>query len=189
MYFRYLFIVCKATGHYKYSCGLLETILQSVILPNHLRDQLVNHRFVNTRGEVDSNIPLDLLMEHENKAMKEDLRAYRGTYTQNHLDGISKGSNLMGDIIRSIDRQYGYYISKGEGTKQLNQSDIKVLVDKYITANLFTATAGRSHSPSLSFINSNVMKILTRAELDAWMKERLTILKTKNYYKQFCNFS
>lgn len=180
-----MFIICKVTGHHKYSCGLLETVLQAATLPQHLRDQLVNHRFANTRGEVNSNIPLDLLMEHENRQMKSKLRAYRGTYTQNHLDSISKGSCVMHNIERNIDNQVCYFISKGDGSKPLDKSDIDILIEKYKEANLFSENTGRSHSPSLSYISSNTLSCVSKNELLTWMQVRLSILKTKNYYKQF----
>ena len=182
---RYMFIMCKATGHTNYACGLLETVAQSMILPNHLRDALVNHRFVNRRGEADSNIPMDLLMEQQNRSLKEDLHTYRGEYSQTHLDNISLGSNLANESVRNIDKQHSYYISKGEGSPELSADDIKLLVSKYKDAQLFKEIPCRSHCSALTFICKNPMRTMTETELNKWVAERVSILQTKNVYKQF----
>ena len=50
----------KANGCYKYGCGLLETVLQTYILPGHLRKRLIWNRFYNGHNKYDTNIPLDL---------------------------------------------------------------------------------------------------------------------------------
>lgn len=183
--FRYMFIICKATGHSNYSCGLLETIAQSMLLPNHLRDALVHHRFANRRGQADSNIPLDLLMEQQNRSLKEDLHTYRGEYSQSHLDNISLGSNLSNETVLNIDKQHSYFISKGKGTPDLSLDDIKLLVSRYKDAELFTDIPLRTHCSELAFICNNPTKTMTKKELRKWIAERIGILQTKNVYKQF----
>lgn len=180
-----MFIACKATGHKNYACGLLETVLQAKILPQQLRNALVHQRFANRRGEPDSNIPIDLLMEQENRTFKEQLHTYRGEYSQHHLNNISLGSNLRDAAVRNIDRQTGYYISKGEGAPAIDKDDIRLLVAKYRNENLFEDKPCRSHCSSLAFLSKNPMVTMTSPELDKWIKGRISILKTKNVYKQF----
>lgn len=177
--------MCKATGHKNYACGLLETLAQQKILPKHLSEALVNHRFANSRGQSDSNIPLDLLMEQENRKFKSQLHVYRGDYSQGHLDKISLGTNLRDEAVLNYDRQFQYFISKGDGSPDLSRDDIKLLVVKYKEANLFGNETARSHSSTLTFLCSNPMRSLSYSELQRWMEQRLAILATKNVYKQF----
>lgn len=70
-------IMTKAHGQVNYGCGLLETIIQTLALPQDLAESLLWNRFANNRGAQDSNIPLDLHLEHENRGLKDDLTAYR----------------------------------------------------------------------------------------------------------------
>lgn len=55
-----MFLMFKANGSYKYGCGILETVLQSKILPKQLSKRLTWNRFYNTYSKPDTNVPLDL---------------------------------------------------------------------------------------------------------------------------------
>lgn len=70
----------KANGLYKYGIGLLETVLQTEILPRSLARAVTYNRFVNTQGRHGTNIPLDLQLEHENRMYryKAELVTYGG---------------------------------------------------------------------------------------------------------------
>lgn len=57
---RFMFILFKANGAYKYACGLLETLVQVKVLPEPLSFRLVWNRFYNSYKKYDTNIPLDL---------------------------------------------------------------------------------------------------------------------------------
>ena len=67
----------KANGQKNYGCGLLETIMCTQLLPEKLAERMVWNRFANNRGKADSNLSLDLHLEHENRALKSELSAYR----------------------------------------------------------------------------------------------------------------
>lgn len=177
--------MCKATGHTNYACGLLETVAQRIILPRHLSEALVQQRFANTRGDAESNIPLDLIMEHQNRIFKSQLHVYRGEYSQSHLDKISLGSNLRDEAVLNYDRQYKYFISKGQGSPEMSRSDVRLLVELYKSADLFIDKTTRSHCSTLAFISPNPMKTMSSEELHRWMTQRLSMLVTKNVYKQF----
>ena len=72
-------LMFKAQGMYKYGCGLLETTAQAYVLPRSLARALYWSRSVNHRGKPDSNFPLDLEVEHENRLFKAEVRPHRGT--------------------------------------------------------------------------------------------------------------
>ena len=75
--YRFQFIISKAHGHKNYACGLLETLTQTKVLPQQLSQSMIWNRFANTRGAWDSNVSLDLHLEHENRDLKSELTAYR----------------------------------------------------------------------------------------------------------------
>lgn len=57
---RYMFVIFKGNGCYKYGCGLLETLVQIQVFPNNLKERLMWNRFFNSYNLADTNIPLDL---------------------------------------------------------------------------------------------------------------------------------
>lgn len=177
--------MCKAKGNNNYACGLMETILQTIILPQRLSESLIWNRFANTRGQSDSNIPLDLLIEHENRIFKQDLHCYRGELSQAHLDRLSLSLTARKKIILNVDHELQYYISKGDGSPNLNVEDILLLVEKYKSVDLFTCKNGRAHSLHLAHVKPNPMLYLTHENISTWLSNRLSILKTKPWYKQF----
>lgn len=63
----------KGNGSFKYGCGLLETIIQTKVLPKHLSDRLMWNRFYNRYNRWDSNIPLDLQVCVEDQAQIKQL--------------------------------------------------------------------------------------------------------------------
>lgn len=55
-----MYLLFKANGSFKYGCGILETIIQSYVLPTDLSTRLIWNRFFNAYNKPDTNIPLDL---------------------------------------------------------------------------------------------------------------------------------
>ena len=59
-HFRYMYIIFEANGAYEYGCGILETVIETEILPGNLSFRLIWYRFYNSHIKQDTNIPLDL---------------------------------------------------------------------------------------------------------------------------------
>ena len=57
---RFMYLIFKSNGCSKYGCGLLETVIQTQVLPGDLSQRLIWNRFHNSYNRVDTNIPLDL---------------------------------------------------------------------------------------------------------------------------------
>lgn len=184
--FRYLTLICYQFGMTNYSTGLLEVLFQVEVLPQNLAMSLKNNRFANTQGKEDSNIPLDMLVEHENRLVKNDLNSYRGKITQQHLDKISRSSGLRRKLTSSIDKEIGMFNHSLGDYRTLNKDDIYSLVSKITEANLLKKhESGRFHTPALHFSSHEPLTPLDIDSVESWIKKRLSILKTKHYYKQF----
>jgi len=67
---------CKAVDNKNYALGLSETLMQLKVLPEKLAYSLVWNRFCKTRGKANSNMPIHLFMEHENKCFKQQLATH-----------------------------------------------------------------------------------------------------------------
>lgn len=180
-----MFIICKALGHSNYANGLAETLMQIEILPEKLSESLVWNRFCNNRGKSDSNMPIDLFMEHENKLFKKQLPTYRGEYTQASIDRISKSQTLINMILRNFDAERHGHRKSSKPTQPVSKDDVIRLVEVYKHANLFHEQPGRNHSTSLMFLQRNAMASLTSVEMEMWLMKKFKYLKGAHYYKQF----
>lgn len=97
-------------------------------------------------------------MEHENRLFKANLKSYRGTYTQDHIDRISKGRSRIAAIVQALDRELGYHRTSGRNQNP-DTRDIKLLSDLYSTSNLTeAASVAKYHSLSLMYISKNLME-------------------------------
>ena len=118
-----MFIICKAVRNNNYALGLSETLVQLKVLPQKLAHSLKWNRFANTAGKFNSNIPIDLLMEHENKYFKQQLATYRGEYTQATVDRISKSQTIVNNVISEFDTTVEVRKRVGRGTKNVSDEE------------------------------------------------------------------
>ena len=174
-----------AVGNTNYSNGLAETLIQIQLLPEKLSESLVWNRFCNTRGKLNSNIAIDLYMEHENKYFKEQLKTYRGEYTQAPIDRISKSQSALNVILRNHDTSLSTRKPASHGTDPVSSEDIRKLVKVYGPANLFTTVDGRQHSADLVMTRRNIMTSLSSGETEKWLWNKIHDMKGAHYYKQF----
>ena len=102
---KFLIPYYRATGCTKYVHATLELISQLQFLLSPRRAfQLKWNRTANSRGLVDSNFPLDLDMEHENKVFKEHVTTYRGEVTENIIKVVSRSADMSEPISKNLDR-------------------------------------------------------------------------------------
>ena len=98
----YLFY--KAFSCTKYAYGILETVLQtSVLLSERLAHRLVWNRTVNNSGEVDSNIPNDLDLEHCSRIFKDAADSYRGVFTEKVVSRVNRSAMKTDTILKNYD--------------------------------------------------------------------------------------
>ena len=74
---KYMSVWCKNLELDNYAKGLLELHFQLAILPSHLRVSLIQNRSDNSREQPNTNIQVDLCLEHENRRFKEQAKTYR----------------------------------------------------------------------------------------------------------------
>ena len=99
--YKFMYLYCKESGHDKYAYGLLETVAQSsVLLTPRTAENLVWNRFVNTQGDVDSNFPIDLYVEHQNLYLKRDVKTFRGDITDKTM---TKFPNMTSNPLEKLD--------------------------------------------------------------------------------------
>ena len=126
-------------------------------------------------------------MEHENRAFKARLKTYRGTYTDNHINKISRARGVWAKIQTRVDKEMNYHIYANRSKRELPEGDIRLLMKKFDIDELFTPalTSVRAHSPSLLNITSNPASGISGKSLRTWMAERIELMRVRHYYLQF----
>ena len=127
-------------------------------------------------------------LEHENRAFQDRLKTYRGTYTDKHINKISKARGVWSKIEQKVDIEIGYRVSANISKWELPERDINLLVKKLGPEDLLEPShAGvvKTHSPSLLNTCSNPAAGISGKTLRSWMYERIELMKVRPYYLQF----
>ena len=127
---------------------------------------------------------LDYQLEHENRIFKDQLKSYRGEFTQPHLDRISKGRSRLRGLNTSVDQELNYHRGSGRSRRDLSKADVKTLVDRYSTADIMSNTPARTMPQSLFLCPSNPIS-MSGMELFEWLDERLIRGACRTTYRQF----
>ena len=89
----------------KYALATLELQAQlHCLVTPRLAYSLTWNRFVNHKGQVDSNHPMDLDLEHDHKYFKNDIHSYRGEITDRSITRVSRGVEGSQSVLRSFDK-------------------------------------------------------------------------------------
>lgn len=129
---------------------------------------------------------MDQHLEHENRSFKDDVKCYRGTFSQDHIDRISKARTRTKLIIKSLDGEIEYHRGSGQPSRKLSLEDIKILVERYEAADILTERQGRVlPGASLLLCENSTMSGISGMELHEWLNERLTLASIRPSYLQF----
>ena len=115
---------------------------------------------------------LDYQLEHENRIFKDQLKSYRGEFTQPHLDRISKGRSRLRGLNTSVDQELNYHRGTGRSRRDLSKYDVKTVVNRYSSADIISNNPARTSLQSLFMRPSNPIS-MSDMELFEWLDERL----------------
>ena len=126
-------------------------------------------------------------LEHENRELKARLKTYRGSFTDGHLDRVSKAHSELSKMVRKLDSELGYRTANNTN-RELSQQDIQLLFQCYESVDMLSEAQSqgiRTHSPSLLNLSSNCLSSMSGLSLRDWFKERFVKAEIRPYYKQF----
>ncbi|CAC5412530.1 unnamed protein product [Mytilus coruscus] len=104
-----------------------------------------NCRTVNHRGDVNTNHPNDLDVEHCNKVFKDSAHSNRGVFTEKVVARVSKSAMKVHEIIKQFDKVCNVQVPSGRHKTCDKEIDIITLVKPFQACNLFDFIPGRSH--------------------------------------------
>lgn len=181
--YRFMYLYCKQAGCPKYAYGLLETLAQAECLLSEAdAHSLVWNRFVNNQGSDNSNIPIDLDIEHLNKPLKTDVHTYRGDITDKTLHRISRSVEESEAIVKNFDKQSKTKKASGRNKAEKFQNDVHSLAELLHEKKVFEKKPGRQHK-HIGQISADPLASLDVKVLHSWMKNTLKNLSRKGYYK------
>ena len=85
------------------------------------------NRLVNHQGAIDTNHPMDLDIEHDNKNFKNDCHSYRGEITDKSIDRVSRSTEKSDSILYNFDEVTSVKRPSGRHTILSTEEDIMLL--------------------------------------------------------------
>ena len=137
----------KATGRHKYALEALRIQFQVNAL---LSPQLAHHikwdRFVNTRGQMGTNIPMDLYNEHVVKMVKKIIRCMGPNLTEKALQRAARSVSAINNICKQYDRESCVPVTSSRHSTLSTARDIGLVVDDVMSNKLLEVIPNRSHA-------------------------------------------
>ena len=181
--YKFFYLYFKVSHCPKYAYGTLELLAQvNHLLSPRMAHYLTWNRFVNHKGKLDTNLPMDLEVEHDNKYFKDDICAYRGEITEKSVSRVSKSMQITESIIKNFDKITHIKCPSGVHTDASIEDDVMHLVDQFKGLKLYTKIPGRYHT-AFPKIKNNILEDLDMTKLKAWISKSLASFGQKHYYK------
>lgn len=177
----------RALGCKKYALAAFEhTAQQQVFLSPKMKAIARQARFVNNLGRADSNLPMDLDVEHSNKFFKENLRLSKGEATAKVLNRLSKSQDKV--MVLDSTFVHSFAIQIYSARRKINASkyeqDIEKLKLELRGIDVFSPHPGRRHcSDKLNKTSCDMVNRLDVNDFKDWMMERFSRMKDQQFYK------
>ena len=133
-------------------------------------------------GECDSNLPVDLDLEHLNKPLKTDLNTYRGDITDKSVQRISRSVEETEKVLMNFDRQVGVKRPSGRHTNANFDTDIRDVAKLLHEKKVFRQVPGRQHK-HIRKISADVLANLNMKDINTWMKSSIESFSSRHYYQ------
>lgn len=178
----FLLLLYKINNCPKYAFGILETVCQTkILLSERMAHRLIWNRTVNHRGLIDSNHPNDLDIEHCNKVFKDEAHSFRGIFTENTLNRVSRGSLRTQCIIQNFDNQTTTKKASGKHVSADTSQDVQLIVDQLIQQGVFEYIPMRNHNAFIN-ISDSPFYAIDMENIREWLSNSLKKFSTKHFY-------
>lgn len=184
---KHMLLYFKELGCSKYSVAAFEFIAQQqIFLSEKMATAVRQDRFVNNKGHANTNIPIDLDLEHSNKEFKENFRLSLGEPSQNVLDRLSKSQDHVTAILDSF--RQSFHLQHYEARRTVNelkyQEDVNTIAKHLKSANAFVVVPGRLlYNKQLELAAKDILSVIDLYKLKHWLSHRLAIMIDQPYYK------
>lgn len=181
--YKFFCLYFKVSKCPKYAIASLHLQAQAnCLLSPRLAHSLTWNRFVNHQGKVDTNFPMDLDVEHDNKAFKADIHSFKGEITDKSIARVSQATEPTDAILSAFDQSTHVRKPSGKHTTTSTKDDIMTLVDHLQQEKLYKTIPDRKHFafPNMKY---NVLADIDVHNLGSWISKSLKRFSKKHYYK------
>ena len=181
--YRYFCLYFKVSNCPKYAFAMLHLQAQvKCLLSPRLVHSLIWNRFVNNNGQLDTNHPMDLEIEHDSKSFKTNCHSFRGEITEKTTKRVGRSTIPSDDILHNFDSTTQVKKPSGKHTMMSTKEDVIALVDHLLPANVFSIIPGRAHS-AFESMPTNLLDSIDCEKLKTWIGHSLKKFSKKHYYK------
>ena len=181
--YKYFMLFFKISKCPKYAFAMLNLQAQvNCLLTPRMSYSLIWNRLVNHQGAIDTNHPMDLDIEHDNKSFKNDCHSYRGEITDKSIDRESRSMEKSDAILYNFDKITSVKKPSGRHTRMSTEEDIMLLVEHIKPADVFKKKTGRLHK-AFPDMKHNCLEQLDMDKLKDWISNSLKKLNKKHFYR------
>lgn len=181
--YKYFCLYCKVSNCPKYAIALLELQCQvNCLLSPRLAHSLTWNRFVNHKGQIDTNHPMDLDIEHDNKYFKDDCHSYRGEITDRTITRVSRSIETSECIVQKFDSMTNVKRPSGSHTRLSTEEDVGRLVGHLLPIKPFSKVPGRAHA-SFPCMEHSILDKLDMDKLRVWLIHSTKKFGNSHIYK------
>ena len=181
LYFRQL-------GCTKYALACFEHVAQQQLFLSERMKVLIRQEcFVNNLGRRDSNMPMDLDLEHSNKVFKEHFTLSRSEPSEKCLARLSLAQDCLQEILINFYNQFQLedYQARRQVSKSKYDEDVNKLVKHLKPSNVFMKQTGRRHySEQLRRASHDPLVLVEMYDLKQWMANRLKIMQDQIFLQK-----
>ncbi|KAK3744046.1 hypothetical protein QZH41_011928 [Actinostola sp. cb2023] len=171
--YKFLLLYCRADGQHsrKYALECLyQSFLVNSLLSPRDSERFIWNRGVNTSGGKDTNIPLDLDVEHSNRFIKEAIKNLGPNVTEKAVQRICHAESSTSLIINNIDHSLHRVVGSGRHTSSSTERDLHVLVNRAVSTDVFFIHPNRNYNHYSNF-ERNPFKNLDMSAMYTWMNK------------------
>lgn len=173
MFWKFFLPLCRSTRHHNYANEALNMIAQyNYLLPPCLAEQLLQSRFVNTRGLPGHNIAADLHLEHLNRLCKDAIKNLGANKSGKAFVRIGKSAQVLHDILGNFNESAGVSVDSGAHTHRSNVEDLKKITKALKDARVLTKEQEPRHHNSFEGFCCNLFKKIDQKTFELWIHQR-----------------
>lgn len=181
--YKFFCLYFKVSKCPKYAIATLQLLGQvNCLLSPRLAYSLTWNRFVNNRGHANTNFPMDLSVEHDSKAFKNDIHSFRGEVTDKSIARVSRSVEPTNAILALYDKTTCVKTPSGKHLLKSTEEDIMLIVDHLQQAEVYGRIPGRKHS-AFPDMPHNLLHEIKPQKLKQWISTRLRKFSKKHVYQ------
>ena len=167
---KFIFLLFCASERTSYASEAFRMLYSHAFLSPRQAKQLLWSRCINTAGRPGKNVPMDIHMEHLNRACKDAICGLGANKTPKAIQRIGKCIGILKAVTDNFDEQTEVSKNKAYHTVASDDKDRELILKELQLHSVFSPSPGRSHS-SFKSMDCSIFSKVSYSEMTKWMKE------------------